>query len=79
MNELSDVISMLVSIYNLKDIFVKALQVLLAQRLLMITKDNSNQMEREACVFFNHQFHLPFESKLMRRLQFLSRDGTSRF
>jgi len=64
MNKLSDVISMLVSIYNSKDIFVKALQVLLA-RLLMIVKDNSDQVEREARLFFNLRFDLPFESELM--------------
>ncbi|KDR83236.1 hypothetical protein GALMADRAFT_206844 [Galerina marginata CBS 339.88] len=46
-NKPSDVISTLVSIYDSKDLFVKELQVLLAQRLLMITKDNSDRVERE--------------------------------
>ncbi|KAJ7621879.1 hypothetical protein DFH06DRAFT_1340883 [Mycena polygramma] len=36
----SDAISTLVSIYNSKDLFVKELQVLLAQRLLAISDDN---------------------------------------
>ncbi|KAJ6453076.1 hypothetical protein C8R45DRAFT_1056934 [Mycena sanguinolenta] len=39
-NKPSDVISTLVSIYDSKDLFVKELQVLLAQRLLAITDDN---------------------------------------
>ncbi|KAJ3503214.1 hypothetical protein NLJ89_g8534 [Agrocybe chaxingu] len=43
----SDVISTLVSIYDSKDLFIKELQVLLAQRLLMITKDGSDRVERE--------------------------------
>ncbi|KAF8964931.1 hypothetical protein BDZ97DRAFT_1904250 [Flammula alnicola] len=46
-NKPSDVISTLVSIYDSKDLFVKELQVLLAQRLLAITKDNSDRVERE--------------------------------
>jgi len=65
MNKLSNVINILVSIYNSKDIFVKALQVLLAQQLLMITKDSSDQVEHEACLFFSLRFDLPFESELM--------------
>ena len=36
----SDVISTLVSIYDSKELFVKELQVLLAQRLLTITDGN---------------------------------------
>jgi len=36
---------LLVCIYG--DLFVKKLQVLLAQRLLAITKDNSDRVERE--------------------------------
>lgn len=40
----SDVIQLLVSIYDTKDVFVKELQVLLAQRLLLI-KDYA--LERE--------------------------------
>jgi hypothetical protein len=54
-NKPSDVISTLVSIYDSKDLFVKELQVLLAQRLLAITKDNSDRVEREVCIFY-----LPF-------------------
>ena len=53
-NKPSDVISTLVSIYDSKDLFVKELQVLLAQRLLAITKDNSDRVEREV------QFGLSF-------------------
>jgi len=46
-NKPSDVISALVSIYDAKDLFVKELQVLLAQRWLAITKDDSDLIERE--------------------------------
>lgn len=46
-NKPSDVISTLVSIYDSKDLFVKELQVLLAQRLLAITDDNSDKVEKE--------------------------------
>ncbi|KAJ7075818.1 hypothetical protein B0H15DRAFT_1007314 [Mycena belliarum] len=46
-NKPSDVISTLVSIYDSKDLFVKELQVLLAQRLLAITDDNSEKVEKE--------------------------------
>ena len=53
-NKPSDVISTLVSIYDSKDLFVKELQVLLAQRLLAITKDSSDRVEREV------QFGLSF-------------------
>lgn len=42
----SDVISTLVSIYDSKELFVKELQVLLAQRLLTITDGN---FDREVC------------------------------
>lgn len=48
-NKPSDVISTLVSIYDSKDLFVKELQVLLAQRLLAITDGN---FEKEV-----HYFH----------------------
>lgn len=48
-NKPSDVISTLVSIYDSKDLFVKELQVLLAQRLLAIPKDNLDRVEREVC------------------------------
>ncbi|KAJ4482432.1 hypothetical protein J3R30DRAFT_3459466 [Lentinula aciculospora] len=46
-NKPSDVISTLVSIYDSKDLFVKELQVLLAQRLLAIADDNTEKVERE--------------------------------
>ncbi|TFK44239.1 hypothetical protein BDQ12DRAFT_672627 [Crucibulum laeve] len=44
-NKPSDIISTLVSIYDSKDLFVKELQVLLAQRLLSI-KEDTNGFER---------------------------------
>ncbi|KAG6837727.1 hypothetical protein H0H93_003529 [Arthromyces matolae] len=46
-NKPSDIISTLVSIYDSKDLFVKELQVLLAQRLLAITGDETEKVERE--------------------------------
>jgi hypothetical protein len=61
-NKPSDVISTLVSIYDSKDLFVKELQVLLAQRLLAIPKDNSDRVEREVCFFSAcHSNFLPFD------------------
>jgi anaphase-promoting complex subunit 2 len=39
-NRPSDVVSTLVSIYDSRDLFVKELQVLLAQRLLAVTDGN---------------------------------------
>ncbi|KAF9474205.1 hypothetical protein BDN70DRAFT_334409 [Pholiota conissans] len=45
-NKPSDVISTLVSIYDSKDLFVKELQVLLAQRLLAMM-ENGERVERE--------------------------------
>ncbi|KAG6815869.1 hypothetical protein H0H87_010659 [Tephrocybe sp. NHM501043] len=42
-NKPSDVISTLVSIYDSKDLFVKELQVLLAQRLLAISEDDTEK------------------------------------
>lgn len=51
-NKPSDVISTLVSIYDSKDLFVKELQVLLAQRLLTIKDGN---FEKEVS-FFNKNF-----------------------
>ncbi|OBZ71191.1 Anaphase-promoting complex subunit 2 [Grifola frondosa] len=45
-NRPSDVISTLVSIYDSKDLFVKELQVLLAQRLLAITDGNYERERR---------------------------------
>jgi anaphase-promoting complex subunit 2 len=44
----SDAISTLVSIYDSKDLFVKELQVLLAQRLLAIKDDSMEKVEKEA-------------------------------
>ncbi|EGO24136.1 hypothetical protein SERLADRAFT_416324 [Serpula lacrymans var. lacrymans S7.9] len=44
-NKTSDIISTLVSIYDSKDLFIKELQVLLAQRLLII-KDGNYDKER---------------------------------
>ncbi|KAF8887095.1 hypothetical protein BD779DRAFT_1528109 [Infundibulicybe gibba] len=46
-NKPSDVISTLVSIYDSKDLFVKELQALLAQRLLAIDDDNFEKVEKE--------------------------------
>ena len=46
-NKPSDVISTLVSIYDSKDLFVKELQVLLAQRLLAIKDGNFEKVEKE--------------------------------
>jgi hypothetical protein len=46
-NKPSDVVSTLVSIYDSKDLFVKELQVLLAQRLLAVTDGN---YEKEVCL-----------------------------
>jgi len=46
-NKPSDIISTLVSIYDSKDLFVKELQVLLAQRLLSI---HDGKFEREVGV-----------------------------
>ena len=56
-NKPTDVISTLVSIYDSKDLFVKELQVLLAQRLLAVTDGN---YEREV-----HAFHLPVKDLLL--------------
>ena len=68
-NKPSDVISTLVSIYDSKDLFVRELQVLLAQRLLAITDGN---FDREVS-----------QHPLCRVYQYLIRfgtysDGTSR-
>ncbi|TFK66693.1 hypothetical protein BDN72DRAFT_771609 [Pluteus cervinus] len=46
-NKPSDILSTLVSIYDSKDLFVRELQVLLAQRLLSITDDNVERVEKE--------------------------------
>ena len=65
-NKPSDVISTLVSIYDSKDLFVKELQVLLAQRLLAITKDNSDRVEREVFFFFLDCSHFcPLHNSLL--------------
>ena len=47
-NKTNDVISTLVSIYDSKDLFVKELQVLLAQRLLAITDGNYEKEVRSS-------------------------------
>ena len=50
-NKPSDIISTLVSIYDSKELFVKELQVLLAQRLLAITDGNfDREVRRSAAV-----------------------------
>lgn len=46
-NKPSDVISTLVSIYDSKDLFVKELQVLLAQRLLAIKNNDMERIDKE--------------------------------
>ncbi|KAJ3735886.1 hypothetical protein DFJ43DRAFT_1054769 [Lentinula guzmanii] len=46
-NKPSDVISTLVSIYDSRDLFVKELQLLLAQRLLAIIDDDTEKVEKE--------------------------------
>ena len=45
-NKPSDIISTLVSIYDSQDLFIKELQVLLAQRLLAIKDGN---FDKEVC------------------------------
>lgn len=57
-NKTSDVITTLVSIYDSKDLFVKELQVLLAQRLLAITDGN---YDKEVNI-------LPLRSTITQRL-----------
>jgi len=59
-NKPSDVISTLVSIYDSKDLFVKELQVFLAQRLLTLTKDDTERVERELGFSFFLLFDCPF-------------------
>lgn len=49
-NKPSDVISTLVSIYDSKDLFVKELQVLLAQRLLAIKNNDLERIDKEVGV-----------------------------
>ncbi|PFH45921.1 hypothetical protein AMATHDRAFT_70905 [Amanita thiersii Skay4041] len=46
-NKPSDIITTLVSIYDSKDLFVKELQVLLAQRLLAVTDNDIEKIEKE--------------------------------
>ncbi|KAJ3745889.1 hypothetical protein DFH05DRAFT_1524180 [Lentinula detonsa] len=46
-NKPSDVISTLVSIYDSRDLFVKELRLLLAQRLLAIIDDDTEKVENE--------------------------------
>lgn len=45
-NKPSDIVSTLVSIYDSKDLFVKELQILLAQRLLAVTDGNYDREVR---------------------------------
>lgn len=47
-NKPGDIISTLVSIYDSRDLFIKELQVLLAQRLLA-AKDGMDRVEKEVC------------------------------
>ena len=62
-NKPSDVISTLVSIYDSKDLFVKELQVLLAQRLLAINNDDNERLDKEVCIFpFDIKAHTNFLS-----------------
>lgn len=56
-NKPSDIISTLVSIYDSKDLFVKELQVLLAQRLLSITDDSVEKVEKEVRPCILHRDH----------------------
>lgn len=53
-NKPSDVISTLVSIYDSKDLFVKELQVLLAQRLLAITDGNFEKEVKDLSLAHQH-------------------------
>ena len=46
-NKPSDIVSTLISIYDSKDLFVKEVQALLAQRLLSIPKDNTDRIESQ--------------------------------
>ncbi|KAM6489967.1 Cullin homology [Amanita muscaria] len=46
-NKPSDIISTLVSIYHSKDLFVKELQVLLAQRLLAVLENDIEKVDKE--------------------------------
>ena len=64
-NKPSDIISTLVSIYDSKDLFVKELQVLLAQRLLAITDGNFEKEVRN--VVFILVFSLLNARNLQRR------------
>jgi hypothetical protein len=49
-NRPADIVSTLVSIYDSRDLFVKELQVLLAQRLLAVTNGNFDREVRSACL-----------------------------
>ena len=51
-NKPSDVVSTLVSIYDSKDLFIKELQVLLAQRLLAVTDGNYEKEVRPTLLYF---------------------------
>ena len=64
-------ISTLVSIYDSKDLFVKELQVLLAQRLLAITGGN---FEKEVANFFQLSFyclHLTYLDRQRQNIEIL--------
>lgn len=63
-NKPTDVISTLVSIYDSKDLFVKELQVLLAQRLLAVTDGN---YEKEVRGHERRQVSRPLTVGLQRR------------
>jgi hypothetical protein len=52
-NKNNDVLQMLVSIYDSKDLFVKELQVLLAQRLLAIRDYDLDREVKERCHLFS--------------------------
>lgn len=47
----SDIIQLLVSIYDTKDVFVKELQILLAQRLLAVKNYDLDREVRETLSF----------------------------
>lgn len=51
LNKSSDIIQLLVSIYDSKDVFIKELQVLLAQRLLAIKNYDLEAEVRPSCGF----------------------------
>jgi len=75
-NKPSDIISTLVSIYDSKDLFVKELQVLLAQRLLALKDDDVEKVEREVLLFAYYRIHKmlmspPFPLEQRRNIEIL--------